>query len=383
MLCKRALFYFFAPSVAFSFALLTGCGILTGCGSSSHAIPVSPVSPAAFSVTAITPSAGTTNVPANATIQITFSSAADPATVNATNIQVTDPNSIAGTVAYTAGANTATFTPSAALAPNITYSVTVTGVTSSAGTAMAGSFTSKFATIAAMQYQASLFSWPNETSINGQVSLDTVGNVTVQLTGATASTTFTVQFCPAYNAGDFSKEPACINTGSVSTDAAGNGSSTAMFPQPGSWAGDFQVTSDAMMTGYATNLFSSTTPGTSAQVYMSTLQPENTVNGTGITRWPTQSPLTSGAVTYANGSVTFTLTGASPDTLYETAQSETVAMDSSGSYGMSAFTTDGSGDATSTEPIIDGSGIGDLFEVEPAYEGSYSAGYVGGFSVPK
>ena len=374
MLCKRALSCFLAPLAALSFALLTGCG------SGGHAIPVSPVSPAPFSVTAITPPSGTTSVSTNSTIQITFSSAADPATVNTTNIQVTDPNSIAGTVAYTAGANTATLTPSAALAPNTTYSVTVTGVTSSAGAAMAGSFTSKFVTIAAMQYQASLFS-SDQSSIVGQVSIDPLGNVTVQLTGATASTTFTVEFCPAYNAGTGSNAPACVNTGSVSTDATGSGSSTTMFPQPGSWAGDFEVYSGS--TEYATNLFENTTPATSAQIYMSTFQPENTVNGTGITRWPTQSPLTSGTVTYANGSVAFAVTGASPDTLYQTAESQSVAIDSSGSYLMSAFTTDSSGNGSSTEPMIDGSGIGDLFEFLPAYEGTHSAGFIGGFSVPK
>jgi hypothetical protein len=318
---------------------------------------------------------------ANATIQIMFSAAADPTTVNTTNIQVMGPNPIAGTVAYTAGATTATFTPSAALSPNTTYSVTVTGVSSSAGTSMADAFTSKFVTIAA-QYQATLFSWPSETAINGQAFIDPLGNVTVQLAGATASTTFTVQFCPAYDAGSGANGPACIDTGSITTDASGNGSSTTMFPQPGSWAGDFQVTANAMMTGYITSLLSNTTPATNAQVYMSTLQAENTVNGAGVSRWPTQSPLTSGTVTYANGSVTFAVTGASPNTLYETGESQTVALNSSGSYGMSAFTTDSSGDASSTEPIVDGSGIGDLFQVDPAYEGSYISGYVGGFSIP-
>jgi Bacterial Ig-like domain len=342
--------------------------------------PVSPAPAAAFSVTAITPASGTSGVSTNTTIQITFSSAADAATVNTTNIKITDPTAITGAVAYNASTNTATFTPSAALAPNTTYNVTVTGVKSSAGTAMADSFTSKFATIAAAtQYQASLFS-QDQTSIGGQVSIDTDGNVTVQLTGVTASTTFTVEFCPAYNAGALAKEPACFNAVSVLTDAAGNGSSTAMFPQPGSWAGDFEIYSGN--TAYITSLLQNTTPATSTEVYMSTLQPEDTVNGTGITRWPTQSPLTSGTVTYANGSVTFAVTGASADTLYETAESQSVAMESSGSYSMSAFTTDGNGDGSSIEPMIDGSGYGDLFEIDPAYEGSYSAGYVGGFSVP-
>lgn len=373
MLPPRVRFCLFVSS-------LTLLGLVTGCSSRQTTL-VSPGPPAAFSVSAITPAPGASNVPANATIQITFSSSAAPATVNTTNIQLSDPNPVAGTVTYNQSTNTAIFTPSADLAPNTSYSVTVTGVTSATGAVMTGSFISKFASIpAAQQYQASLFS-SDQSSINGQVSIDTIGNVTVQLTGGAAKTTFTVEFCPAYNAAGSAKEPACINTGSLSTDASGDGSSTALFPQPGSWAGDFEIYSGN--TAYATSLLEYTTPATSTQTYMSTLQPEDTVNGTGITRWPTQSPLTSGTVTYANGSVTFTVTGASPGTLYETAESQSVAMESSGSYSMSDFTTDSNGDGSSTEPMVDGAGYGDLFEIDPAYEGSYSAGYVGGFSVPQ
>jgi hypothetical protein len=250
---------------------------------------------------------------------------------------------------------------------------------------MASSFTSTFSTIASSptyQYRASLFSWPNPTSINGQVSVDTAGNVTVQLTGATASKTFTAQFCPAYDAGAGASPPACLTIGSVSTDASGNGSSTTMFPKPGSWAGDFQVTVDAMMTGYMTGLQSSTTAATSGQIYMSTLQPETTANGTGVSRWTTQSPLTSGTVTYSNGSVEFAVTGATPNALYDTIESETVALDSSGSYAMGSLTTGSGGNGSTTASLAGGSGSGDMFQVDPASTSPYSAGYIGGFSVP-
>jgi Bacterial Ig-like domain len=317
------------------------------------------------------------------TIQITFSSAANPVTVNTTNIQVADPKQVAGTVSYNATTNTATFTPSAALVPNTTFTVNVTGVSSSAGTAMAGPFTSTFTTAPTistgpsptLQYQATLFPTAAGT---GQVSVDTSGNVTVQLAGATASTTYAVQFCPAVNDSDGVTAPACISAGSVNTDASGSGSSTTMFPQAGSWAGDFQLNSGTKIE-YMTGLTVSGDPGYSSQVYMSTLQPESTTNGKGVvTTAAPQNPLTSGAVTYSKGSLVFSVTGATPDTAYTTVQSETVYLDGSGSYALSELTTDASGNGSSTAPVSGGSG-GDLFAVLS----NSGAGFIGGFSVPK
>jgi len=102
VLRTRFHFCFVVSSVALSFPLLTGCG------SGSNTIPVSPASPASFSVTSVKPASGTTQVPTNAAIQITFSSAAEASAVNTTNIQVTDPKAVAGAVAYNASANMAT-----------------------------------------------------------------------------------------------------------------------------------------------------------------------------------------------------------------------------------------------------------------------------------
>jgi hypothetical protein len=379
MLRTKFLFCSFVSPVALSFALLTGCG------SGNNTVSASTTSPAAFSVTSITPAAGTTQVSASATIQITFSSAADASAVNTTNIQVTDPKAVAGEVAYNATANSATFTPSAALVPDTTYTVTVTGVTSSAGTAMSGPFTSTFATIASSattQYQATLYS-QTATIIIGQVTVDTSGNVNVQLTGAAASTTFTVLFWPAWDAGDLATNYVCLNVGAVSTNAAGSGTSTAKFPNPGSWAGDFWIYSEPTgIIEYGTTLWAGL-PGSSSQVYMSTLQPETTVNGTGVTPKSPQAPLTSGTVTYANGSIEFAVTGAYPDTTYNTIESQTTALEGSGSYGMSTFTTNSSGDGSSTASY--GAGYGDLFQVEALSGSGYiiGAGYIGGFLVPK
>lgn len=280
----KFLFCILVSSVGMSFALLTGCA------GGSRTAPVTPVPVASFSVKSITPASGTTQVSASATIQITFSAAADPATVSAANIQVTDPKQVTGTVSYSATAFTATFTPSAALAPNTTFTVTVTGVTSASGTAMASPFTSVFVTVPVSgagptpttQYQASLLS-ANLTTSNGLLSIDTDGNVSIQLTGATASTTYTVQFCPAFFGSSGGPAPACFNIGTVATGATGSGTSTFLFPQSGSWAGDFDLNIDG---NYDYQTFVGNTSNAAlvdSEVYMSTLQPQSTANGTGVT----------------------------------------------------------------------------------------------------
>lgn len=385
---------FFASSVTVLLAFVIGCG-----SSHTSVAPNSPPNPAptpspspspAFSVTSINPASGATQVATNATIQITFSSAANASTVNTSTIQLTSPKPVAGAVTYNSSTNTATFTPSAALANNSTYTVTVSGVTSSSGMALTSVFTSTFATVsasggggAALQYQVSLLNSQGAYAVHGQISIDTTGMVTVQLTGATANTAYTVQFCPAISPLD-SKDSSlsCFNTGTVTTNASGAASSSFKFPRTGGWAGDF-----TLMTGgnsaYGTYLDGSSTPA-SGQIYMSTLQPESTVNGVGISTSPQQDPLTSGAVSYSstNREVTFTVKGGLANTEYTTSESETYYLDGSGSYALNNFTTDASGNGSTTTPL-DGIG-GDIFQVGPYTDTTPTyAGYIGGFSVPK
>jgi hypothetical protein len=357
-----------------SLAVLTGCA---GVSTSAH--------PANLSVTAIVPASGATQVATTTAIQVTFSAPVNSTTVSSTNITLTDPNPVAGTVTYNATTNTATFTPAAALASNTTFTVTVSGVTSSSGATMAASFTATFTTVpttassGTTQYQASLFTATNDnTPPVGQVSVDTSGNVTVQLTSAAASTSYTVQFCPAYN-GNSTITYSCFTVGTVSTDASGNASATMAFPQSGSWAGDFELLSGTTIE-YQTDVIANNP----SQVYMSTLQPVDTVNGKGVgsTSGP-QGPLTSGTVTLSNGtSLQFVLTGASPNTTYTTAETTNPLGSSNGyelynSQGVGGFTTNGSGDVTFT--VLQDDYFGDMFEV---FSPTAAAGYIGGFSVP-
>lgn len=348
---------------------------LAACGSSSHPI----------SVTSTVPATGATGVSTTTAIQITFSAAANPNTVNSTNIQVTDAshNPVAGTVTFNSSTNTATFTPTAALAANTSYTVTVTAVSSSGGGSMTAAYTSTFTTaassVATTQYQAPLFSATNTSASTGQISLDTSGTVTVQLTAASASTMFTVQFCPAASVNS-SVTYSCFTVGSVTSDGSGNANTTMIFPQSGSWAGDFQL-----LTGTTVD-YSTTIEGTGAsQTYLSQLEPVTTVNGKGLgfSSSSSQDPLTSGSITLSSGAIQYTLTGALPNASYSAGECATIYIGNSSCYGLyngqnaGSFTTDTNGDVTFSV-TTDGVG-GDMLQVASS---TGTAGFIGGFTVP-
>jgi hypothetical protein len=83
----------------------------------------------------------TTGVPTNTAITAVFTEEMAPATINGASFTLTGPGTTAvtGTVSYTVGAATATFTPTAALAANTTYTATITtAATDVAGNALAG-----------------------------------------------------------------------------------------------------------------------------------------------------------------------------------------------------------------------------------------------------
>jgi hypothetical protein len=80
------------------------------------------------------PGAGATIAPINTNVQARFSEPVQPATINVT---LTRPGgSVTGTQAYDATSRTVTFTPSANLAHNTTYTATVSGARDTAGNTM-------------------------------------------------------------------------------------------------------------------------------------------------------------------------------------------------------------------------------------------------------
>lgn len=76
-----------------------------------------------------TPNSGSSGVSLTATVSVTFSEAIDPATINASTIELRNAANalVASNITYNAGSMTATLTPASALATGTSYTVTVKG----------------------------------------------------------------------------------------------------------------------------------------------------------------------------------------------------------------------------------------------------------------
>ena len=340
-------------------------------------------------VLSVSPAANESCVSTTTLIIVTFDEAPDASTIMPNNFTVTGPG---GAIPVKLSTNVTTtqvvLTPTSPL-PSGAITVTVNNVGDLADVMMTAPYTWSFSTAcgsggvssggATTQYQAPLFSESAlDSAMNGQITVDTSGNTTVRLTGAPARTTYTVQFCPAVDQGSTYAPPACFDVTTVSSDSGGSGTATAKFPRPGDWAGDFYVNNSAGKAAYQTFL----APNLSNQTYLSTLLPATSTNGEVDTTGSPQDPLSSGTVTYSNGSLVFSVNGASPNSPYATVESETIYIGSSGSYELTTFTTDAKGNGSSTTQVAaTGGGGGDLFEVVPQFP-RQSAGFIGGFSVP-
>jgi hypothetical protein len=214
------------------------------------------------------------------------------------------------------------------------------------------------------------------TTSHGQVTIDTSGAVAVQLTGATASTTFAVQFCPFP-----STRYQCFAVGSITSDGTGAAQTTFHFPKPGMWAGDFQLTSSGV--AFSTQVGSNT-----GLVYFATLEPASLANSQGAGSTATGSGTNQdqggGTLTVSNGTAHVVLTGAAPSTQYAVVQC--FASDGSGCFQLgpfnaNSFITDASGNVTFDVPAE--SIPGDFFTVEQAVTTpSTPMGLTAGFKVP-
>jgi hypothetical protein len=110
----------------------------------------STLTPAAPTVTATSPAAGSTGVGTGVAPTATFSVAMNAATITSANVTLSGPGgAIAAAVAYNSGAQTVTVTPTAQLAGGTAYTVTIgTGVKSSANVALAAPVSFGFTTAA-------------------------------------------------------------------------------------------------------------------------------------------------------------------------------------------------------------------------------------------
>lgn len=109
-------------------------------------------------VLSTSPITGAQTVPIRKTLMVVFSEALDAATINAATFVVRQgAMSISGVVTYRPGTNTATFTPTADLALDTTYTATIsTGVKDAAGNPLAATYTWTFKTSACAQLPVAL-----------------------------------------------------------------------------------------------------------------------------------------------------------------------------------------------------------------------------------
>jgi O-glycosyl hydrolase len=100
-------------------------------------------------VASVTPTSGATNVDAANALTASFSEPMNAATLTTSTftLTATGGSAVAGTVTYSGGTNTATFTPSVALAPSTAYTATITtGAQGSTGAALASNYAWTFTT---------------------------------------------------------------------------------------------------------------------------------------------------------------------------------------------------------------------------------------------
>ncbi len=117
--------------------------LATGCSNSNNPDKIPPTA------TSVAPLSASTGGCSNAPVTATFSLAMNPATLTGTTFTLTGPGTtpVAGAVTYAASSNTATFTPTSALALNTAYTSTITtGAADSFGVAFASNFTWGFTT---------------------------------------------------------------------------------------------------------------------------------------------------------------------------------------------------------------------------------------------
>lgn len=140
-----------------SYMLTVATGVLNAAGTQLAApftatfTTVAPVDNTDPTVSAVIPASGAGGVATDSQVKVTFSEPMDGSTIIAANVglSVTGGGAVAGTLAFDGDTNTATFTPSAALANGTSFTVSVsTAAADVAGNSLASTFTSSFTTAA-------------------------------------------------------------------------------------------------------------------------------------------------------------------------------------------------------------------------------------------
>jgi len=136
----------FSPNTTYTITITTGAQNLQGTGLASDFVS-SFTTAASPTVTATIPLAGAILVPTGVTLTATFGVPMDPTTINSTTFTLTGFGGVLVTGTVTYPGTSASFAPAAELAPNTTYTATITtGAKSTTGFAMASSYRWSFET---------------------------------------------------------------------------------------------------------------------------------------------------------------------------------------------------------------------------------------------
>jgi hypothetical protein len=205
---------------------------------------------------------------------------------------------------------------------------------------------------------------------HGQVTVDTAGNVNVQLTsGGTPNVQYAVSFT---NYGDSTSIP----VGTFSTDASGNANATMKFPLSGNFAGAFMITH---VSGDSFTTVGTAWAQTSAPLLgISTVTTVCSVPGTTCSP-ATQDPGT-GTVTTASGLQHVVLNGAVANATYEVIE---CVFGGSSCFLQGNLNTDASGNGTFDKTVETSPGqVWRLQRVSGTPATSQGTGFVTAFRVP-
>ena len=185
-------------------------------------------------VSSTLPDNNATGVPLGSAVTATFNEAIDPATVTTASFLLqAGLDNVAGAVALNGGGTIATFTPSAALADNTTYTATLTtAITDNAANPLAAAYVWTFTTIAVADTTAPTITTASTLSA-GKVG--TAYNLQLEATGGTPPYSWSVSAggLPAglslSTAGVLSGTPTTAGTFSFTVQVTGGGTSTKDF----------------------------------------------------------------------------------------------------------------------------------------------------------
>jgi methionine-rich copper-binding protein CopC len=265
-------------------------------------------------VSSHTPASGATGVPVWSTPSATFNAPVQASTISFA-VSSGAGQAVAGSLAYNSTTNTATFAPTAALAYNTTYTVTVSGVSDAAGDLMTAPFTWSFTTDP-MQPKVSS-AGPGSTGVMVTTSPTATfneavqsGTITFTLSGGGASVAGNVSYNSATNTATFAPSAALAYATTYTATVSG---ATNMAGDPMSGPFSWTFTTDPMQPRVTSETPASGTTGVAVSAAPTATFNEAVQSGT-ITFTLTNSAGTAvaGTASYnpATNTVTFTPTAA-------------------------------------------------------------------------